>query len=127
VQVLTVLEKHVSQADVTRVRFDAGWMSATTSNGDDTIALLVCAFAKRSRRRFLVIIVECGERPRYYTATKRSTDSSAAAYTCVRRAMVRVGYEMDSDKIKILEAGTAIEVIDRKVTRGDCFNRRDGR
>ena len=40
--------------------------------------------------------------------------------------MVRAGYEMDSDKIKILDAGTAIEVIDRKVTRGDCFNRRDG-
>ena len=37
------------------------------------------------------------------------------AYTNVRRAMVRTGYEMDSNKVKILEAGTTIEVIDRKV------------
>lgn len=76
--VLTITEVRVNEADTARIRFDRGWMSATTVDGESTVALL-------------------------------------ASYRSLRRAMVRVGYEMDSSKVRVLEPGMTIEVTDRRV------------
>jgi hypothetical protein len=39
---LTVMEKRVNEADTTRIRIARGWISATTSDGDNNVELLVC-------------------------------------------------------------------------------------
>eukprot|EP01050_Picozoa_sp_SAG11_P000310 SAG11_NODE_8_length_31217_cov_52.169677_12_plen_478_part_00 len=75
---LELLEKRVNEAGTTRVRFERGWMSATTTDGAKTVEMLV-------------------------------------SYRCLRRAMVRCDYEMDSEKLRILEPGATLEVTDRKV------------
>ena len=46
-------------------------------------------------------------------ATMEPVDEPVAQYTCVKKAQIRAGFAIDSDKAGVLAAGTAVQALER--------------
>eukprot|EP01043_Picozoa_sp_COSAG02_P080015 COSAG02_NODE_18817_length_917_cov_0.913203_1_plen_113_part_10 len=81
---IEALEERTNAQGIIRVRFDGGWTSLATEAG-------------------LVVLEEVlpteGEAAGANVMQKKT-------YVCVRRSVIRAGFEMDSDKAGTLEKGT---------------------
>eukprot|EP01044_Picomonas_judraskeda_P004067 COSAG03_NODE_350_length_8727_cov_145.845913_7_plen_889_part_00 len=127
-QVVKALEARRNENGVLRVRFAAGWVSSTTADG--SLVLEVMSAAEAEAEALAAAVAEVGEKVVAVTtpvdpepAAEPAAESAPPALTprasgfglskmrnfvCVKKTVIRSGFDMDSDKAGVLAVGSVI-------------------
>lgn len=120
--IVLVKETRVNEANTTRVSFERGWTNATMTDGRQVLALLT---RKSTRLRPSIWFKAWCVFKWCYTASPKvpypQSSPVCAAYKCLKRCMMREGYEMDSPKVGVLEVGETVMVAERRENEASIF------
>ena len=125
--IVLVKETRVNEANTTRVSFERGWTNATMTDGRPVLAPLSRKAARPRPSICLCLngLWTGGATPQVQSHSTIPADRQylpvCTAYTCLKRCMMREGFEMDSPKVGVLEVGETVMVAERTENEASIF------